>query len=204
MKKIWINIFIGISIIILFFIKDKIYLLFDNETFYPDLVYKDYCSSLSSDEFNFNYDYELTRVLYRDIYSFENEITIYKGAENSFKENMAIIDSLGLVGIITTTNSYSSEVRLLTNEKTSLSIKVNDSYGILSYENKSLIITNLTDNNINIGDIVYTSGLANLYENIPVGVITKEDTSKKNTTYIVDSYANFNDLNYLAVLKGVK
>ncbi len=204
MKEKYKNIILILILITIFFMKDKIYLLMDNEFFYPEQIYKEYCPVEYSDEYKLDYDYILTRVLYKDIYNFNKEITIYKGSNYLFKENMAITDENGLVGIINNVNKTTSQVTLLTNNSINLSVKVNESYGLLKYENNNIIITNLTGNNINVGDAVYTSGLANLYPNIPVGKIMKEDISYKNKTYIISLFSDMNNMDYLYVLNGVK
>ncbi len=205
MRKKWLYIIVIILFISLYFLKDKVYLFLDNSWFYPDIIYKDYCKIDNSNEYNLNFDYLYTRVLYRDIYDFKKEITIYKGKNYNLSKNMAVVDEFGLIGIITSLTDSTSKVMLLTNKNTKISIKVNDMYGLLTYDNDKLIVSSLTSTNkLKKGDIVYTSGLASVYENIPVGVIEKENTDSKNIEYIITPFANINDLSYVAVLKGVK
>ena len=74
---------------------------------------------------------KLTKVVYRDPYHFFDTITILKGKEEGILENAAVIDGQNLIGIIEEVNDHSSIVKLLTNQQTSISVKINDAYGIL-------------------------------------------------------------------------
>ncbi len=206
MKNIWIKTIYIIIFLILFLTKDNIYLLFENITFIPDNATNKYCELNSIDEYFVNelYDLEYTKVLYRDIYNFKKEITIYKGHNYGIKEDMAVIDESGLIGIITDVYDTSSKVMLLTNKDISLSVKINDDYGLLKYENNNIIISNLTTNSININSEIYTSGLANIYEGIKIGNVLKKDTTTSKDNYIVNEYGDLYDINFLAVIKDVK
>ncbi len=207
MRKLWINLLISIFLIILILVKDKIYLLFDHNYFYPKTILNDYCQKNVNEYEIPSYEYKnvITRILYRDIYNFQKEITIYKGKNYNIKKNMAVIDKSGLVGIVNDVNKTTSKVMLLTNKKINLSVKVNNSYGSLVYKNNELIVNNLTNNEeIKEKDVVYTSGLGNLYYGIKIGEVIKNLSDDLETKYLIKPAADLHNLNYLMIIEDLK
>ncbi len=180
--------------------KDIIYLMLDNNYNY-NTVTKFYCDVNNNPYIPLDTNYITTRVLYRDIYNFNDEITIYKGLNYDLKENMAVIDNSGIVGFITKVNKTTSEVRLISHSDINLSVKVNDSYGLLKNIDNKLVITNLTNTDILVGTSVYTSGLANLNEGIKIGNISY---NIDNIKYEVNISSNLDNINYLYIIKDVK
>ena len=95
----------------------------------------------------------LTKIKYRDIYNYQKELVVYKGYKDGIVKDLGVVDNNILIGVISKTYSDSSIVRLITNKDSKISIKINDNYGILKYDNK-LYIDDI-DGVVNIGDIVY-------------------------------------------------
>jgi rod shape-determining protein MreC len=150
-----------------------------------------------------DYNLEYSKVLYKNIYNLNNEITIYKGKNNNIKENNLVINELGLVGVISKVNDNSSVVNLLTNNKTNISVKIGDSYGILKYQNNKLIVEGLNNkSNINILDEVKTSDITTIPDNILVGYVKSINMDKYEIEKIVEvtSSVNFNVLKYLSII----
>ena len=97
-----------------------------------DNITNDYCVSLESDynallEINdFKNDSELnlimSKVYLRDIYSFSDSLTIYKGSNSGIEEGMAVINNLGLVGVIKKTDKEASVVELITSKNSNISV----------------------------------------------------------------------------------
>jgi rod shape-determining protein MreC len=214
MKKMIYYGILSFILIIFYYFSDNFYFWLNNNTitpfmnintYYDNALLNDYKSLLNS--YNIpnltNYDYVYTKVLYHDIYNFNKEITILKGSREGLKEGMAVISKNGLIGLISNVNESSSSVMLLSNKKMNLSIKINNSYGMLQVKNNNIIINGITNNDvININDNVYTSGLGSLPSDIYVGKIDKIDGEGLNR--ILKIYVDNNDLNYLIVLKDLK
>lgn len=144
----------------------------------------------------------ISQIKYRNIYNFKEEITIYKGYLDGIKKDSLVISNDGLIGVIKDTYKHTSIVRLITNKYSNISVKINDSYGILKYQDNSLIVANLSNyEKINIGDLIYTSGIGNLPGDIYIGKV--EDISLNNTNIEkiikVDLAADINNINYLYV-----
>lgn len=161
---------------------------------------KDELKNLTNLDIYASYKYSLTRLSYRDIYN-NYEIHIQGGSEKDYKENNAVVNSEGLVGIITTVKKYDSKVRLLSGVP-NLSVKINDTYGTLSgYEDGLLVINNISNYaKINLNDEVYTSTLGTIKEHILVGTVYKVEESDIDKKIYVKSKVDFNNLNYLYVV----
>lgn len=158
--------------------------------------------NLISDE---SYKYQYSKTLYRDVYDFYNEITILKGKKDNISLNSAVINEYGLIGTVKKVNKNSSIVSLITNKKSQISVKVNESFGMLEYKNNSLIISSINNyQNINVGDIVYTSGLGGLPKDIKIGTIEiiLKDKLEIEKKLIVKPFVDFNNINYVAILSG--
>lgn len=160
------------------------------------------------------YDPVNATILSRNKSYWFNTITIDKGKKAGIKENMAVVTKDGLIGKITNVSNYSSEVKLITSNderfKVSVSIKTNndDNYAILNGYDKNKNLIKLTGidktTNINIDDVVLTSGLGETFPaGIYVGQVKKIKTDKYNISKIVYIKANqdFNDLHYVTVLR---
>lgn len=154
-------------------------------------------------------------VVTRNIGYWYNTLTIDKGSTNGLKENMAVVTSDGLVGVITNTSLLNSTVKLITsddiNNKISVKIKIDEDtyiYGLLvgyDKKNKCFIIEGIAENTeIPIGSSVTTTGLGN---DFPSGIlIGKVDSITKDNfdlarTVLVRSDVNFDDISYVTILK---
>ena len=138
-----------------------------------------------------------------DIYEFYDKIVISKGSNDNIKKGNIVINENGLIGIISKVNKNSSEVKLITNSDTSISVKINNSYGILKSKDNKLYVENIKlDKKINIGDKVYTSGLTSIPEGIIIGTVSKVNKDSLELEYILDinSSNNFNNIKYVGVI----
>lgn len=204
MKKRIFNAIFIIFLLILYFGKDYFYSFLSEEISFE--VLSDY-EKINDNDFYYESDifnYEITKVLYRDIYDFSNEITILKGEDYEFSENYPVVDENALIGYISYIDNTSSKVTLLTNKNISISIKVGDSYGILKYVDGKISITNLTSEDFSVGDYIYTSGYSKIYEGILIGEVLEKNYSSLEIVYNVNLFGEFNDINYLVVIKDLK
>ena len=213
MKKLFKNNYLFLIVFLLILLKEPIYRIIKIE----DNVYTEAkCSLLTSDynkllEFNeidvvYDINYINTIIIYKDIYNYMNEITIRGGKDRKLDNNPVIYDNT-LVGIINKVNSNSSKVKLLTNKDSKISVKINEEIGLLEYSNNELIVSNISNySNINIGDMIYTSGLGNIKENIFIGIVkdivnSNKDIEKK---VIVDYQIKIKDIDYVTIIKESK
>lgn len=147
----------------------------------------------------------LSKVALRDIYKFYDYLII----STSFKTNVgdAVINEKGLIGTIDETSDKEARVSLLTG-KNKVSVKVNNSFGLLGLYNKKtkyFKVNNITNyEEINIGDIVTTSGLSDIPKDIYIGKVVKINKKGIEQEVYVKSDIDFDNLNYLYVLNSTK
>ena len=154
-------------------------------------------------DYNANLNVSISKILYRDIYDYHNYIIIYKGSNAGIKENMVVINDLGLVGVITDVSENNSKVQLITSNESNISVKINESYGILNVSNGSLIVSDLSNyDNISVGDKIYTSGIGNLISDIYIGEVSNISLNSTNIEKIitVTPAVDFDNLKYIAVI----
>lgn len=171
------------------------------------------------EELNITYtinDYEFLNatVISRNVATWYNTITIDKGTYNGVKTDMVVVNSQGLIGKIISTTTFTSEVRLITTSDTSNKISVtiaseNKSINGLikdyNYKTKHLEVEGVSNTEyIGIGDYVYTSGLGEIFPSgILIGKVVKISTDEYDLAKIieVEPISDFNDINYVAILK---
>ena len=175
------------------------------ESNYCSSIEKDYNELLKSNEFlnNSSLNLIISKVMFRDIYEFSDYITIYKGSNNDIKEGMPVIDDNGLIGIISSVKKNTSIVKLITNKSTNISVKINDSYGILKSLDGKVFVSDFSySDNINIGDKIYTSGIGNIKGDIYIGEVIDIKLNETEIEKIVEVKlaSNINKLNYLYVV----
>ena len=171
------------------------------------------------EELNIEYtltDYEELNatVVSRNISYWYNTLTIDKGSKNQVEEGMVVINASGLIGKIIKVSSYSSEVRLITtsdtNNKISVSIsngenKINGLINGYNYDNNLLEVEGISNTeNVNVGDVVYTSGLGGVFPSgILIGKVVNITTDEYDLAKIINVEPNvsFDDINYVTILK---
>ena len=121
---------------------------------------------------------------------------------------MAVINSEGIIGIIDKVYENTSLVRLVSANNINLSVRINDSYGILNgYKNDSFIVTKLNYNDdVKVGDDVYTSNYSSIIENLYVGYVSEiiEDELGIEKKLIIKRKNTINSLDYLSVILYLK
>ena len=170
-------------------------------------------------ELNIDYtinDYEFLNatVINRDTAHWYNKITIDKGTHNGVEVNMIVVNSQGLIGRVISTTTFTSDVRLITTTDTvnKISITINDGKNSVNglidkynYNTGYLEVEGISNTEkINIDSYVYTSGLGGIFPSgILIGKVVNVTTDEYDLAKMIDvePIANFNDINYVAILK---
>lgn len=148
-----------------------------------------------------NYNYLVSKVIYKESYSMGNFIIQY-GSNNNVSDGLGVINEYGVVGKITKVDKKVSELTLLRDIK-DLSVKINDTYGKLNYnyDKDEFVISDISNyDKVYVNDKVYTSGYGSIKESLYIGKVKKienEDISKK---IIVDTDVDFNNINYVLIV----
>ncbi len=156
-------------------------------------------------DYIYNSKYYNTYIIYKDIYNYLNEITIHGGI-NNFKKNYLVIYDNTLIGIIDKVNKNSSQVKLITNSKSKISVKINDNIGLLNFKDNKLMVSNLSNySDIKVGDLVYTSSLGDIKESIYIGIVKEVILTNKELEkqVIVDYKIDIKDINYVTVMENI-
>ena len=161
-----------------------------------------------------DYEYLNATVVSRNVGFWYNTITIDKGSYNGIEQDMVVINSKGLIGRVIRTTTFTSDVRLITTSDTNNKISVHISngdtnlYGLINnydYNDNLLEIEGISNTkDVNIGDYVYTSGLGGVFPSgILIGTVTDISTDSYDLAKIikVKPSADFNDINYVSILK---
>ena len=161
-----------------------------------------------------DYDYLNATVTSRNVSYWYNTITIDKGTHSGVEVDMVVVNASGLIGKVIKTTAFTSEVRLITtsdtNNKISVTVssgdnKINGLINGYNYKDNTLEVEGISNTEtVHIGDYVYTSGLGGVFPSgILIGKVASIDTDEYDLSKIikVEPSANFDDINYVSVLK---
>lgn len=170
-------------------------------------------SLLQIDNVLSSYSYLNASVISRSIGSFSETIVLDKGENSGVVKDMPVVVSEGLIGKVIKTTTFTSTVRLLTannsNDKISVKIKVDDEYifGILNgYDilNDTYMISVSDVKQDVLNGVVTTTGMGDIFPSgIILGKIVGYETDNFDLSLILKmkSDVNFNDINYVKILK---
>ena len=135
---------------------------------------------------------------------YSNLITINAGINFNIKNDLAVINEKGLVGKIIFSSNKNSKVLLINDSSSSIPVKTlfDNSYSILSgtINGKYLISSFTKDNKLpRVGDLLVTSGNAKVF---PRDILVAKVIDVKEDHYIALPYVDFNNLNYVQVVKS--
>lgn len=175
---------------------------------------KELKEELSIDYSLVDYEYLNATVVTRNTNYWYNNLTIDKGTHNGVDVGMVVISSYGLIGKVISVTTFTAEVRLLTtsdtNNKISVSIsdgtnKINGLINGYDYKENILEVEGISNTeSVNVGDVVYTSGLGGVFPSgILIGKVESITTDVYGLAKIINVVpsANFDNLNYVTVLK---
>lgn len=160
------------------------------------------------------YEFLNATVISRNVSHWYNTITIDKGTYNGVTTDMVVVNNKGLIGKVISTTTFTSDVKLLTtadtNNKISVTIsngnnKINGLIKNYNYQNNYLEVEGVSNTeSVSLEDYVYTSGLGGIFPSgILIGKVKEVTTDEYDLTKIiyVEPIANFDDINYVAILK---
>ncbi len=132
-----------------------------------------------------------------------NYITLNKGAASGVKQDMGVVTSMGVLGIVEYTTDQFSAVQSLLNTRSNINAKIKNTnnFGSLKWDTDRYDVVQLEDIPrivpLNIGDTIVTGAMSSIFpENIPIGTIQKIDLQTSESFYQID-VALFNDMTNL-------
>lgn len=132
--------------------------------------------------------------------STNNYLTINRGKKDSVFEDLGVITSKGIVGIIdNTSNGYARVLSILnTNSRVNAQLKNTDHFGELRWNTNSPQIVQLVDipkqAPMKVGDTIITSGRSTIFpKDLPIGYVLSFTEDETENFYIVQVKL-FNDM----------
>lgn len=129
---------------------------------------------------NENFLYKNAKVISNNLSSFKNRIIVNKGIRDGIKNEMGVISSDGIVGIIdNTTKRYSSIMSILNIEmKINAKVKRTEHFGTLEwdgFDTRYLTLNDISETaKIKVGDSIITGGMSLIFpEGINIGTVSK-------------------------------
>jgi rod shape-determining protein MreC len=153
---------------------------------------------------NINFSYKNAKVISNNLSSFKNRLVINKGIKDGLKNEMGVINSTGIVGIINRTSKNYSSVMSVLNIDTKINAKVKRTshFGTLEWNGRRtsyLVLNDIPETaNIKVGDSIITGGMSLIFpEGINIGVVSEIINQNKISDTVVRFKGNINEANYL-------
>ncbi|RIV44224.1 rod shape-determining protein MreC [Flagellimonas pelagia] len=129
-----------------------------------------------------------------------NYLTIDKGRNDGVKQDMGVITTKGILGIIENVSNNFSTVQSVLNTKSNINAKIKGTnyFGSLIWDTEDYTTAQLVDIPrlvpLVVGDTIVTGGMSSIFpENIPIGIIKKYDLNASRSFYNIDVEL-FNDM----------
>lgn len=139
------------------------------------------------------YDLESTaaRVISGSSDSWSATVTIDKGSSSGIAVGMPVSDANGAIGQVISVGATSATVRLITDENSSVSAMIQSTraQGILEGSADGTLTLTLvsTDTEVEVGDVVITSGLGGVFpKGLPLGTVTSVSRKTGALYYDID------------------
>ena len=135
---------------------------------------------------------------------YTKQVTINAGLNYNIVKDLAVINEKGLVGKTILSTNYNSKVLLINDSSSSIPVKTlsDNSYSMLTgTADGKFLISSYTQNNQlpRLGDLLVTSGNAKIF---PRDILVAKVIKVNADHYIALPYVDFNNLNYLQVVKS--
>ncbi|MGY5351852.1 rod shape-determining protein MreC [Wenyingzhuangia sp. IMCC45533] len=128
--------------------------------------------------FNQKFQYAPAKIINNDFHKRNNYLTLNIGEKDNIRQDMAIVNSLGIIGITTnTSNNYASAISVLnTNFKANARLKNNEYFGTITWDGRTHNTVQLEDiprqAQLSVGDTIITGGRSAIFpEGILIGKV---------------------------------
>ncbi len=147
-----------------------------------------------------NYEVISANLIKNSFSSPRNYLTINKGENQGVTQDMGVITTEGILGIVENVSSNFATVQSILNTKSSVNAKIKNSeyFGSLVWNEEDYSVAQLIDIPrlvpLVVGDTIVTGAMSSIFpEGIPIGVIKKYDLNTSRSFYNIDVQL-FNDM----------
>jgi len=150
-------------------------------------------------------DYEVVtaQIIKNSFTSANNYITLNRGHRDGIGQDMGVITSRGILGIVERTSPGYASVQSILNTKSNINAKIahTDYFGSLTWNRADYQLVQLEDIPrlvpLHLGDTIVTGAMSSIFpENIPIGTIEAFDLNESKSFYQIDVRL-FNDMTNL-------
>lgn len=152
------------------------------------------------DTLQVNYEVVNARITKNSYASPRNYLTIDRGERAGITQDMGVITTKGILGIVENTSKNFATVQSILNTKSNINAKIKNTnyFGSLIWDAKNYDIVQLTDIPrlvpLTVGDTIVTGAMSSIFpENIPIGIIKNFNLNEAQSFYNID-IALFNDM----------
>lgn len=159
-----------------------------------------------------NQIYELVtaRIINNKYNSHYNYLTINAGSSKKVKEEMGVINSKGIIGVVTKTSSQYAKVKSILNLDSQINAKTKRSNhkGIITWNGKNTGYVQMLEmprlSSVKVGDTIVTSNSLFFPEGINIGIIKDVYTDDKTSFYTLNIklFNDMTNLGYVSVIKN--
>lgn len=164
------------------------------------------------DTANLQYSIQTAQIIKNSYANPDNYITLNKGKKQGIEQDMGVITSKGILGIVEQSTKNYASVQSILNSKSTINAKIKNTnyFGSLVWNGKQFNVVQLVDIPrmvpLMIGDTIVTGAMSSIFpENIPIGTIQKYDLNESQSFYSID-VALFNDmtnLNHVYIIQNM-
>ena len=122
-----------------------------------------------------------------------NYVTIDKGEKDGVHQDMGVITTDGILGIVENVSTNFATVQSVLNTKSNINAKIKGTeyFGSLIWDAKNYRVVQLIDIPrlvpVVVGDTIVTGGMSSIFpENVPIGTIKKYDLNASQSFYNID------------------
>jgi rod shape-determining protein MreC len=163
------------------------------------------------DTTSLDYTVQMAEIIKNSYASPDNYITIDKGSEQGIRQDMGVVTSRGILGIVEHTTANFAAVQSILNSKSTINAKIKNTnyFGSLVWNGKRYNEVQLEDIPrlvpVLVGDTIVTGAMSSIFpENIPIGVIKKYSLNESQSFYSIDVelFNDMTNLRYVYVIRN--
>ncbi|SFR39393.1 rod shape-determining protein MreC [Robiginitalea myxolifaciens] len=167
------------------------------------LFNKDSIIPAPQDTTSLDYVISSARIIKNSFSEANNYLTIDKGTNDGVVQDMGVISTEGIVGIVERSSGNYASVQSVLNSKSIINAKIagTEYFGSLTWNREDFRLVQLEDIPrqvpLEVGDVVVTGGMSSIFpENIPIGTIESFELGESQSFYSIDVRL-FNDMTNL-------
>jgi rod shape-determining protein MreC len=167
---------------------------------------------IDSTKYHQKYTFTTAKIINNNYTKSFNFLTINKGINQGIEREMAVVNSLGIIGITDNSSGSYARVQSVLNKNSKINARLKNSnyFGTLSWDGEKYNTLQLSDiprqAPLKIGDTIETGGKSTIFpEGILIGVISKINKGNSADNKVdVDLFNDMSNLGFVYVIKNLE